>query len=153
MAYANTRLIRALQQTAARLRQGAPYQWGHLGACNCGQLAQTITRRSKREIHEAALVRGGEWRDRAREYCPTSGFPIDTIIRELLDHGLSPSDLADLEYLADARVLARIACARELPRVDLRRNDRHDLIAYLEAWSQLLSEELADREQSAGVAA
>lgn len=97
--------------------------------CNCGQLAQTITKRSKREIHEAALALGGEWRDRARDYCPTSGYPIDHIIRELLDYGLDPSDLADLEHLSDERVLAGLPAPRELHR-----NDRDDVVEYLEAW-------------------
>jgi hypothetical protein len=140
MAYANPRLIRALRSTAARLRIGAPYQWGHHGMCNCGQLAQTVTQRSRREIHEAALARGGEWRDRASDYCPTSGLAIDGIVGELLAVGLGPSDLGDLESLADARVLRRVA--REL-----RRNHRDDVIAYLEAWAGLLEDEYEARER------
>jgi hypothetical protein len=148
MAYANARLIHALRVTVARLREGAAYSWGHLGMCNCGHLAQTITRRSRREIHEAALARGGEWRDRAREYCPSSGFPIDEIIRELLDCGLSTSDLADLEYLSDERVRRRIP-----GRPHLRRNVRDDLLLYLETWAKLLEEELEQRTASAGAAA
>ena len=149
MAYANTRLIRALRVTTARLREGAGYQWGHLGMCNCGQLAQTVTKRSKRDIHEAALAGGGgEWRDRAREYCPTSGLAIDSIVGALLDHGLNTHDLADLEYLDNPRVLARLG-----PGTHLRRNSREDLVRYLDAWAELLSEELAEREARAGAAA
>jgi hypothetical protein len=147
MAYANTRLIRALRVTAARLRDGAPYQWGHHGMCNCGHLTQTITGRDRREIHEAALARGGEWRDRERDYCPTSGLAIDHIVRELLAYGLSTSDLADLEYLDDERVLRRV------PDRELRRNRREDVIAYLDAWADLLEEQLGRREGSAGAAA
>lgn len=148
MAYAKLRLVHALRVTAARLREGAPYSWGHLGMCNCGHLAQTVTKRSKREIHEAALARGGEWRDRARDYCPTSGFPIDEIIRELLDCGLGPTDLADLEYLSDERVRRRIP-----GRPHLRRNVRDDLILYLETWASLLDEELEPRAAAAPAAA
>ncbi len=146
MAYANPRLIRALRITAERLRGGAPYQWGHHGMCNCGQLAQTITQRSRREIHEAALARGGEWRDRARDYCPTSGLPIDGIVRELLEVGLGPGDLADLEYLADDRIVRRVAVL-DGERRELRRNHRDDVIAYLEAWASLLDEEFAARQR------
>lgn len=141
-------LVIALRSTATRLAAGSTYQWGHLGMCNCGQLAQTITQRSKREIHEAALALGGEWRDRARDYCPTSGLPIDGIIRELLDCGLSPTDLADLEYLADDRVLRRLDPARELQR-----NRREDVIDYLQAWAGLLDDELGQREATAAAAA
>lgn len=142
MAYANPGLILALRRTAARLREGAPYQWGHLGMCNCGQLAQTITQRSRREIHEAALARGGEWGDRAREYCPDSGYPVDAIIRELVAAGLNTNDIADFEQLADPAVL------RALPggHRHLERNRREHVILYLEAWAGLLAAELDARE-------
>ena len=148
MAYANPRLITALRVTAARLRDGAPYQWGHHGQCNCGHLAQTITQRSGKDIHVAALARGGEWRDRARDFCPTSAMPIDGIVRELLAAGLGPSDLGDLEYLADDAVLRR-AAERSGDARELRRNDRDDVVAYLEAWASLLADQLAEREQAA----
>ncbi|NVB40543.1 hypothetical protein G6O69_22065 [Pseudenhygromyxa sp. WMMC2535] len=151
MAYANHRLLQALQTTAARLRAGAPYQWGHLGMCNCGQLAQTITKRSRREIHEAALSRGGEWRDRAREYCPTSGFHVDEIIRELVDFGLNTSDLADLEHLSDDRVLRRLPEAQR--GRELRRNAREDVVLYLETWAALLEDELDARARAHSPAA
>ena len=36
MATANPELIAALERTASKLQQGASYQWGHMGACNCG---------------------------------------------------------------------------------------------------------------------
>ncbi|EDM75087.1 hypothetical protein PPSIR1_00335 [Plesiocystis pacifica SIR-1] len=151
MAYANTRLIQALRTTAARMREGAPYQWGHHGQCNCGQLAQTITQRGHREIHEAAMSRGGEWRDRARDYCPTSGLPIDGIVRELLAYGLSPSDLADLEYLGDDRVYARVV--REGGPRELRRNERDHVVLYIETWATMLEEQLAAREAGMGAVA
>jgi hypothetical protein len=147
MAYANPRLIRALLVTAARLRDGARYQWGHHGQCNCGQLAQTVTQRSGKDIHAAALARGGEWRDRARDYCPTSAMPIDGIVRELLAVGLGPADLGDLEYLANDAVLRRIAERESGGEArELRRNEREDVITYLEAWASLLREQLAARE-------
>ncbi|WP_243635867.1 hypothetical protein [Hymenobacter edaphi] len=47
MASCSLSVIEALRTTAQRLSTQAPYQWGHMGSCNCGHLAQTITRLSK----------------------------------------------------------------------------------------------------------
>jgi hypothetical protein len=138
MAHPSLTLITALLRTAARLREGAEYQWGHLGMCNCGHLAQTITARSRREIHEAALERGGEWADRVREYCPSSGHAIDAIIDELLALGLTSGELADLEHLADDRVLRRLPPERR----HLVHNSRDDVVLYLETWAELVREQL-----------
>ena len=99
MARANRQLIWALKKTAARLKQGVAYQWGHLGACNCGHLAQTLTDRSKREIHEAALARVGDWGEVSEKYCETSGMAIDTIITEMLGAGLALEDIEHLEKI------------------------------------------------------
>ena len=40
MAKATPVLIEALRKTAKKLEKGARYQWGHMGCCNCGNLAQ-----------------------------------------------------------------------------------------------------------------
>jgi hypothetical protein len=144
MAYANVELVRALRLTAFRLRDGAGYQWGHLGMCNCGHLAQTLTGLGKAEIHAAALVLGGEWEDRVRDHCPTSGYAIDDIIRAMLEHGLDPGDLADLEDLRAEHVLRRLPSGRR----HLQRNVRDDVIEYLETWAALLEEELAARAEA-----
>jgi hypothetical protein len=50
MAHANIELIEALRETARRLKNGAHYAWGHHGSCNCGNLLQTVTDLSAREI-------------------------------------------------------------------------------------------------------
>lgn len=149
MAYANAELCRALRRTAARLREGTDYQWGHLGMCNCGQLAQTLTGAGRDEIHAAALARGGEWEDRAREYCPQSGQLIDGIIQTMLGHGLTTGDLADLEELSDDRILRRLPSGRRY----LERNRRGDVVEYLETWAGLLEQELRDRVELAADAA
>lgn len=140
MARANRQLIWALTKTAARLKQGVTYQWGHLGACNCGHLAQTLTDRSKREIHEAALARVGDWGEVSEKYCETSGMAIDTIIAEMLAAGLALEDIEHLENLDDPRVLKSLT----LPdgRRYLKHNSRDDLVLYLEAWAALLEDEM-----------
>ncbi|MBM4356696.1 MAG: hypothetical protein FJ096_01165 [Deltaproteobacteria bacterium] len=129
--------VTALRRTAARLRQGASYQWGHFGACNCGHLAQTLTNLSREAIHRAAIERARDWGDAAVEYCPTSGYPMDHILGRVLEAGFTLDDVAHLETLSDRRVLAGLPESRRHPR----QNDREDVIAYLLAWADLLERE------------
>lgn len=138
MARPSPELVEALRATATRVRAGAPYQWGHYGHCNCGHLAQTLTGRSPGDIHRLATTRPGEWQDQARETCPTSGFALADVIREMLGAGLAIEDLVALENLHDPEVLARIPDTRRW----LDRNSRDDLVLYLETWAGLLAERL-----------
>ena len=50
MAKATSKLIKALRLTADSLRNGAYHSWGHHGACNCGNLVQSVTKFTKEEI-------------------------------------------------------------------------------------------------------
>ena len=84
-----------------------------------------------------------------RDYCPTSGYAIDEIIRAMLEHGFDASDLADLEDLRDDRILRRLPSGRR----HLQRNQRADVIEYLETWAKMLEEELEARLAAAGRAA
>lgn len=135
----SSRLVVALRSTVTRLTVGASYQWGHLGMCNCGHLAQTVLRVAPAKIHTAALERVGDWEALANNYCPTSGFEIDDMITQLLALGLTTADLGHLEKLTDPEVLAALPGGHRW----LRRNDRADLVAYLEAWGRLLEPEPA----------
>ncbi len=99
MATANPELIAALERTASKLQQGASYQWGHMGACNCGNLAQELTPFSRAEIHQYAMQRHGDWNEQLIDYCPTSGYPIDLIVSKMLENGLSLNDLGALGTL------------------------------------------------------
>ncbi len=134
-------LIEALRSTALRLRAGETYRWAHQGACNCGHLAQTLTKRSREEIHRAALQKAGDWREHAVEYCATSGLPIDHILSEMLAVGLTLEEIEHLERLSDPRVLARLPAAER--HLDFR--DREDVIRYMEAWAALLEAQLEAR--------
>ena len=108
MAKATLELIAALRRTANRIEKGAPYQWGHMGSCNCGNLAQELTQFSKAEIHAFAMEGRGDWNEQVAEFCPTSGLPMDMLIAEMLNKGLTTTDLQHLERLSDKKVLARI---------------------------------------------
>ena len=145
MATASNELVRALRETALRVSEGAPYQWGHYGHCNCGHLAQTLTGRDPHELQRRATASEGEWRDQAQEHCPTSGAPLSEVIGEMLGAGLSIDDIVALETLDHPRVLERLPDGRR----HLRRNHRQDLVLYLHVWADLLQEQLPKREQGA----
>jgi hypothetical protein len=132
-------LIQALRDTAHRLAAEAPYQWGHMGSCNCGHLAQTVTSLTKAEIHTQALQRYGDWERQLIDYCPTSGLPFDQTIDEMLALGFSRQDLTHLEKISDPTVRAAILFER---RNALRHNQRDDVVLYLRTWADLLEERL-----------
>ncbi len=139
MAAANLRLIQALRDAAQKLAVNAPYQWGHMGSCNCGHLAQELTQVSKQEIHRFAMYGHGNWTDQSHEYCPTSGLPMDLLISAMLDAGLEIQDLENLEKLSDTKVLKFLGVQ------SLRYNQRQNVVRYLRAWAEMLELEQLDR--------
>lgn len=139
MAIASIPLIQLLRKTAQRLENSPQYQWGHMGHCNCGHLAQELTGLPPEKIHQAAMLRYGDWTEQSRAYCPDSGLPIDYIVGELRAIGLSGRDIEQLEWLSDDKINRRLPTAQRHPK----RNNKADVIAYLNAWATLLEEELA----------
>lgn len=138
MARPTRTLVDALRATALRLEQGSRFRWTHMGACNCGHLAQTVTARSRAEIHRIAVEKTGDWHDHAIEWCPASGYPIDHVIEEMLSIGLELSDVENLERLRDPAVLRRLPLSER--RLDYR--DRGDAIRYMRAWADQLEDAL-----------
>jgi hypothetical protein len=140
MANIRFELIQALRATAQKMEKSDSYQWGHMGLCNCGFLAQEITSLSKEEIHRRAMQRHGGWSEQLNDYCPTSGLPMDSLIDELVQFGFTPGELTHLERLSDPRVLQTIPFERR----HLKHNVKKDVVLYLNAWATLLEETLLD---------
>jgi hypothetical protein len=138
MAKPGLALIDALRATARRLEKSGDYQWGHMGACNCGFLAQVVAHLDKQDIHLHAMQGYGDWTEQLRDYCPTSGRPLDEIISTLLDLGFDTGDLAHLERLSDLTILSSISALRRT----LQHNVRADVIVYFNAWAAVLEDEL-----------
>jgi len=138
MAKPSVELVRALRATALRLREGARYEWGHYGACNCGHLAQTLTNLTPGQLHRYAQQRGGEWRHQAEAWCDTSDQPFDLVMGQMVRAGLHVEDIAQLETLSDPTVLANLPGG---PRW-LSANSRDDAVLYLETWATLLEQRL-----------
>jgi hypothetical protein len=135
MAIPNPALIAAIEKTIFKLKSGSPYQWGHMGSCNCGNLAQELTKLEKGEIHSYAMQRHGDWNEQLIDYCPTSGYPMDLMISKMLGFGLSISDLSHLERLSDPVVLSQIDIEK---RNSLTKNRKDDVIFYMSTWANLL---------------
>jgi hypothetical protein len=141
MARPNPELIDALRRTARKLAEGVPYQWGHMGGCNCGNLAQELTRMTRAQIHQYAMQRYGDWNEQVADYCDTSQLPFDVIINQMLEAGLSLEDLKHLEKLDDRAILHRLPLARR----HLIHNRRDDVVTYLAEWANLLEEKLLEK--------
>ncbi len=138
MARPSELLVAALRATAARLEAGAPYRWSHFGACNCGHLAQTLTRLSPRQIYDAAFARPGDWGEQGREFCAETGAPMDDILSTMMDAGLAPGDFSHLERLDDPGV--ERAIGRRLVWTE-----RADVVLYLRTWAGLLEAHLGEQ--------
>lgn len=138
MAKSNPELISALRVTAQRLYEGAHYEWGHMGRCNCGHLLQTITNLSDREIVAAADYRLDEWSEHARDYCAGTGQNVESLFLTLHAVGFDYQDVIHLENLSDGRVLGRLDGERRY----LRRNCVTDVTQYMNTLADLLEEEL-----------
>jgi hypothetical protein len=138
MATPNPFLIASLRETALRLSQGAHYAWGDHGSCNCGNLLQVMTDRTGKDILRIAHTGIGEWTEIAEEWCPVSDLPADRLVGELIQHGLTPSDVRHIEHLDDRDILERLPGGFRW----LQRNRREDVMAYLETMSDMLQERL-----------
>lgn len=141
MATASYLLSNALRKAALNLKNDKPYEWGHMGNCNCGHLAQTLLNINKGDIHKYAMEKNGDWNEQLNDYCPTSGLLMDKLIWNLLQTGLSLEDIMDLEYLRNILIVSKINPNLK-PLVS---NNRQHVIAYLDAWANLMEEELIQR--------
>lgn len=136
MAKPSQDLITALRATADRIEAGARFHWNHMGSCNCGHLAQTLTHIDSKRLHQMALANAGDWSEQSREYCSTSGLPLDRVIDVMIKAGLNTVDIANLERLQDTAVLERMGVRSCDTPPDFR--DRESAIAYIRAWADVL---------------
>lgn len=144
MAKPNVELINALRTTASSLRNGAYYAWGNHGACNCGNLMQSITKLSREEILKYAQSGIGEWTELAAEYCRDTNAPVDLLIQKLQTIGLTSADIHNIEYLEDNEILHALPGGFRW----LKRNVREDVIEYFETFANILEEKLTSKTKT-----
>jgi hypothetical protein len=133
MVQSNSTLITALRTTADRLADGARYEWGHMGRCNCGQLVQTVTNLTDHEIVQSVDFALDEWSEHAQDYCQGTGHKVDALFLTLQQMGFGYQDVIHLENLSDQRVLNRLG-----ERCYLHRNRREDAVLYMRTLADLL---------------
>lgn len=138
MAYPNIALIETLQQAAKNLRAGAHYAWGSHGSCNCGHVLQVATKLSKEEIIRHAQTVHGEWTEIAEDYCGITNAPAYLLVSKLEKLGLTPTDIHNLEYLEDRKVLEALPGGFRW----LKKNVREDVVVYFETMAERMEEEL-----------
>jgi hypothetical protein len=143
MAKASIELVIAIRNTIKNLKHADNYQWGHMGACNCGFLAQEITKFRKDEIHKRAMQGHGDWTEQLNDYCSDSGMPMEEVISLMLDAGLDIDDLKHLERLSDPKILRTLPS----PHKVLRHNHKEDVILYYQAWAILLELDMISEVQ------
>lgn len=141
MAKPNVKLVDALRTTAGSLRNGAYYAWGNHGACNCGNLVQSVTLLTKEEILRCAQSGAGEWTELAEEYCESTNIPVNLLIQTLERLGLTSIDIHNIEYLSDKEVLGALPGGFRW----LKKNVREDVIIYFETFANMLEEKLIDQ--------
>lgn len=174
MAVPSHRLIVALRGTAARLaRSEVRYQWASFAHCNCGHLAQSITGLAPEEIQKRAMRGEGDWGGQARDgrrgfpefdygdrpaldegawephdigACQATGAPLDEVLAEMYDLGLTPADVGHLERLSDIEVRRRMGNHTQ----HFAHHDRSNVIAYLGAWADLLEDQLRRTNEDDG---
>ncbi len=140
MAKISLQIIDALRKTAHMLESSNAYQWGHMGLCNCGFLAQQITHLKKEEIHQRAMQRYGDWNEQLNDYCSTSGLPMDELISEMIAFGFDADDLKNLEKLSDPTILSMLPDGNN----GLAHNVKSDVIIYLRLWALKIENEMLD---------
>jgi hypothetical protein len=140
MAKVTFEIVHAIRACAQALGASEAYQWGHMGACNCGFLAQEITHLKKHEIHQRAMQRYGDWNEQLNDYCPTSGRPMDEMIRQMLDFGFDIDDLKHLERLSDPAILSALPSNSR----NLERNKKSDVVLYLNTWADRIEDQLLE---------
>lgn len=138
MAQAKIEIIHAIRNTAKKLSDSNDYMWGHMGSCNCGHLAQEITKRTKAEIHALAMRGHGDWNEQLNDYCGMTQMPIDLVIHEMLTAGFSVEDLQQLERLSNPEILKRLSPEKRI----LKHNLKADVVVYLNEWANMLEEKL-----------
>jgi len=143
MAKATFEIIQVLRKTANEIEKSQQYQWGHMGSCNCGFLAQQITTLNKDQIHSRAMERYGDWSEQLNDYCPTSGLSMDDLISEMIAFGFDRDDLKHLERLSNSEILRTLP----LEERNLRHNVKPDVVKYLKAWADLLEQKLLQNVQ------
>jgi hypothetical protein len=89
---------------------------------------------SSLEIVESVDFQLDEWSEHAIDYCSCTGNKVDDIFLFIEKHGLSHSDIVQLENLSDRKVLGNLNGGFRY----LERNRREHVVEYMRSFADLL---------------
>ncbi len=84
----------------------------------------------------------GAWEPEDFGRCETTDRRMSDILVQLLQAGLEKEDIANLERLADGEVRRRMGTNT----IELQYSKRENVVAYLQAWAEMLEEQLTVSE-------
>jgi hypothetical protein len=115
-------LIEALTAVVTALENDTiDYDWCKTSHCNCGLVAQAVTRTGQDGLNNDYLIdiknalqtkkkmakgKSATWTELVAEYCPLTGEPLADVFKKLYEAGMTREDIAHLEYLSDPKILA-----------------------------------------------
>ncbi len=148
------------------MRKDITYEWSSFAYCNCGHLAQTITGLDPKEIQRRAMRREGDWGSQARDVqpkrfpefdygdrppldegawepedvgaCQVTGTRLDEVLEQMYELGLTPADVGHLERLSGPTVRRHLGNSTDY----FAHHQRENVVAYFNAWADLLEEQL-----------
>ena len=130
-------LIDGLLTAADWIESGkVEYKWGSSESCNCGILAQVITGLPAEEID----INEATWSKESQRVCKLTGIPLNEIIEELMNVGMTPTDFVNLEFLVhDGKIPDNwwTDNPKEAPYAQ-----KENVIKYMRDWAANLQKEL-----------
>jgi hypothetical protein len=111
-----------------------------------GGQARNVVRRKFPEFDygDRPALDEGAWEPQNVGACQVTGAPLDEVLQEMYALGLEPADVGHLERLSDPAVRRRLGNnTGYFPH-----HRRGNVVAYLEAWADLLEQQL-EQEWSA----
>lgn len=147
--------IKILQDCIDGLNSGQyHYKWTEMGMCNCGIVSQVALGLDKYQVDTLVnrAPKSGEdnigpWTNFSKHAinCKTTGKPIARIFKMLESKGFTLTEINNLEFLRDKRVLTKIGRIRHKPENNSEYDSQLVFLEYLAGWIEVLKEEDLDQ--------
>jgi len=148
------KLIDALRVAAAAVKYNKThYNWSSTSSCNCGLVIQALTGKNVNEVDQMSSSLRAQakridddattWEEMSHVLCDVTGKPFSEILIGLEKLGMTTRDISHLEYMTNEAILAKAGISSAY-RFFHRRyyKNPQKLALYLEAWADILTEEV-----------
>lgn len=147
------------------------YDWAEQCRCNCGVLACALTGSPPSKLSLPSVKGGLTWQQIVGRHCPITGLPEQVTLRAMFEAGLTQQDIIELENLSNPAVCERAGFGRKVeseqiipgkpesgfwfwktpaaPEIRVTKTTTTkanlkaaaDVVAYMRAWADLLTEQ------------